>query len=305
MRVVHLDTGRELRGGQRQALLLARELHSRGYSQVLLARRGGALLEAASGLEARPITARAILQEARRADLLHAHDARSHSLATLAAGACPLVVSRRVAFPVGEGVLSRWKYGRASRYLAVSEFVKAQLLAAGVPEERLSVVYDGVDVPPAVCRERRRVAVAPKTGDPAKGSALAEAACRAAGVELRFSQDLENDLEDAAVFLYLSYSEGLGSAILLAMAKQTPVIASRVGGIPEIVEHGRTGLLVENNVESVGRAVREVLQNPADAERRAAAACQTVASRFSVEAMVRGTEAAYEAVAAAAGRARA
>ena len=52
------------------------------------------------------------------------------------APAVPLVVSRRVGFPVGQTFLSRWKYGRASRYLAVSEHVKRKLVEAEIPGRR-------------------------------------------------------------------------------------------------------------------------------------------------------------------------
>jgi hypothetical protein len=301
MRIVHLDTGREMRGGQHQALLLARGLAARGHEQLILARRDGGLLEAstAAGLETRPIGAAAVARFARPADLLHAHDARSHTLAALAAGECPLVVSRRVAFPIRTGALSRWKYQRATRYLAVSEFVKRQLAAAGVADERIAVVYDGVELgslPKLSLPEPRagqRLVVAPATSDPAKGSALAAAACREAGVEVRFSADLQKDLAEAAVLLYLSYSEGLGSAILLAMARGVPVIASAVGGIPEVVEHGRTGLLVENQASDVAAALREVRDDPKAAVARAAAAYEEVSRRFSAAAMVIRTEEAY------------
>ena len=309
MRIVHLDTEREMRGGQHQALLLARGLAARGHEQLILARREGGLLEAstAASLEARPIGAAAVAKCARRADLLHAHDARSHTLAVLAAGECPVVVSRRVAFPIRTGMLSRWKYKQAAQYLAVSEFVKRQLVAAGVADERIVVVYDGVEVGPLPePMVGQRLVVAPATSDPAKGSALAAAACREAGVEVRFSVDLQKDLTEAAVLLYLSYSEGLGSAILLAMARGVPVIASAVGGILEVVEHGRTGLLVENQATDVAAALREVRDNPEAAAARAAAAYEEVSRRFGAAAMVTRTEEAYRLAVgqAVAGRAR-
>jgi hypothetical protein len=309
MRIVHLDTGREMRGGQHQALLLARGLAARGHEQMILARPDGGLLKAstAAGFETRPIGAAAVARFARRADLLHAHDARSHTLAVLAAGECPVVVSRRVAFPIRTGALSRWKYQRAARYLAVSEFVRRQLAAAGVADEKITVVYDGVEVgSPPEPRTGQRLVVAPATSDPAKGSALAAAACREAGVEVQFSVDLQKDLAAASVFLYLSYSEGLGSAILLAMAQGVPVIASAVGGIPEVVEHGRTGLLVENQAPDVAAALREVRDDPEAAAGRAAAAYEEVHRRFSAAAMVSRTEEAYRLAVgqAVAGRAR-
>ena len=291
MRIVHLDTGRELRGGQRQLLLLAQGLADRGHQQVILARKGSALWRecARLGLDARPL--RNLGGEAAQADVVHSHDARAHSLAVLAASDKPLVVSRRVAFPPGAGMLSRWKYQRASRYLAVSEYVKAQMTAAGVAAEKISVVYDGVRLPsPDSAAPRERLVVAPATEDPRKGSALATEACRAAAVQLQFSRDLDKDLPRAALFLYLSHSEGLGSAILLAMANRTPVVASRVGGIPEIVEHQRTGLLVDNDAGAIGAAIRLSLDDPATAGERAEAAYRQVHERFTDAIMVAETE---------------
>jgi glycosyltransferase involved in cell wall biosynthesis len=295
--ILHLDTGRELRGGQRQLLLLARGLAARGHTQVVLARRHGALLVEAAGcaLEMLPLGPATLAEEARRADLIHAHDARAHTLAALLVRRLPLVVSRRVAFPIGAGPLSRWKYARATRFLAVSEFVRSRLVEAGVGRERISVVYDGVALPVRNdSAPRRRVVVAPATDDPQKGSRLAEEACRAAGVELKFSSRLEDDLPGAGLFLYLSYCEGLGSGILLAMAHGAPVVASRLGGIPEIVEHGRTGLLVENSSPAVAAAIRVVLADPSAAAQRAEAACRQVLERFTDAIMVSQTERAYQ-----------
>ena len=68
--------------------------------------------------------------------------------------------------------------------------------------------------------------------DPAKGRDLVERAAVAAGVPIVLSQDLNADLQNASLFLYISRSEGLGSAALLAMSLGVPVIASRVGGLP-------------------------------------------------------------------------
>ena len=91
-----MDTGRELRGGQRQVLLLAQGLRHRGHQQVILAREGSPLYQASSlaGLETRPLR----LLLGLSADIVHAHDARAHLLALAAPR---LVVSRRVAFPIG------------------------------------------------------------------------------------------------------------------------------------------------------------------------------------------------------------
>jgi starch synthase len=192
-------------------------------------------------------------------------------------------------------VLSRWKYQRATRFLAVSNFVSGRLLAAGIGRERIAVIHDGIETKNRpISSTRRPVVVAPATDDPEKGSALASAACRSAGVELQFSAALEDDLPHVSVFLYLTHSEGLGSAILLSMACGTPVIASNVGGIPEVVEHGKTGLLVENTPEAVKSAIEEVFRDPAAASCRAIAARDQVMTRFSDVIMVAQTEREYK-----------
>src|SRR5579872_4033746 len=100
MRILHIDTGREMRGGQWQVLHLMQGLGERGIPACLLSPRKSALFQAAEsvGLNVRPLRPFTPLAMARKFDLVHAHDARAHTLSLL----CPksLIVSRRVAFPV-------------------------------------------------------------------------------------------------------------------------------------------------------------------------------------------------------------
>ena len=166
------------------------------------------------------------MAQGNNADVVHAHDARSHTLAALLV-AKPLVVSRRVAFPIKRSPVSRWKYKKPARFLAVSEFVATQLKCAGIPTEKIDVVYDAV-LPSELMGEWNPLypAIALATADPGKGRDLVEQAARHAGIDVLFSDDLLRDLRKASMFVYISRSEGLGSAALLAMQLGIPVIAS-------------------------------------------------------------------------------
>ena len=87
MRILHLDAGREMRGGQWQVVRLIRGLAAEGLESTLLARRDTPLYLAArkEGWRVEPFGPARALALAGRHDLVHAHDARSHTLAAFAA----------------------------------------------------------------------------------------------------------------------------------------------------------------------------------------------------------------------------
>ncbi|MCK9223789.1 MAG: glycosyltransferase family 4 protein [Candidatus Muirbacterium halophilum] len=71
-----------------------------------------------------------------------------------------------------------------------------------------------------------------------------------------FVEDVQNYIKALDVFLYPSLNEGLGSAILDAMQLEIPVIATNVGGIPEIIENDKNGILIESkNSEEIYKSV--------------------------------------------------
>ncbi len=256
-----------MRGGQRQALLLMLGLRDGGHSCQLLARAGSPLWQAAAeaGFPVSQATLPALRRYSRDVELVHAHDAHAHTMAAVASHG-PVLVSRRVAFPIARNLFSRWKYSRPRRFLAVSQFVADELVEAGVARDKIDVVYDAVDLtPPAAASDllgSNFHVVTLASHDPAKARDLAEQSARLANVELIFSQDLAHDLPHASIFLYLSRSEGFGSAALLAMNYALPVIASRTGGLVEIVVHGETGLLVDNEPAAIAAALRELAEDP-------------------------------------------
>jgi L-malate glycosyltransferase len=154
--IVHVASGREWRGGQRQVWLLSRELRRLGVEQVVVTGRGTELARRSTmaGIRLKLVNWRTSLdprvlwpllsQIHRRPSILHAHDAHALTLA----GVCstltgtPLVVTRRVDFP-----LQRPGYWiRADRVIAISQAVADVLVTSGVPRQRIDVIYSGIPV---------------------------------------------------------------------------------------------------------------------------------------------------------------
>jgi glycosyltransferase involved in cell wall biosynthesis len=80
------------------------------------------------------------------------------------------------------------------------------------------------------------------------------------------------------------------------MSAAVPVIASNIGGLPEVIRHGENGLLVENDEAAISAAIRQLLDHPEQARQIGAAARRTVLERFTVDRMVSGTLEAYHRV---------
>ncbi len=92
-----------------------------------------------------------------------------------------------------------------------------------------------------------------------------------------------------------SYREAQGLSILEAMALSRPVVASAVGGIPEMIDDGRTGLLVPpRDPGALAAAIVRLLQHPDLAARLGRAGHDLVHERFCVEQMVRAVETTYD-----------
>jgi L-malate glycosyltransferase len=161
-RVLHVDSGRGWRGGQRQVYLLASGMKERGFDTAIVAPGDAPLFEKARahGISTFALPLRGDLDvpsalalrkiiETWKPDVLHAHDAHAHGiclLALLGKKSPALVVARRVTFPPKN---ARWKYGsRVARFIAISRAVRQTLLEAGIDDSRISVVHSGVQMPP-------------------------------------------------------------------------------------------------------------------------------------------------------------
>ena len=348
MRVLHVDAGREYRGGQNQVRLLLRELaREPAVEQRLVTRRGSELARrvAAHGATLRGVPWgpsldpralwRLYLEIADfEPELLHAHDSHALQLASWArrlAGGRPgrpsLVATRRVDFHVRRR--SVWLH--VDRVIAISDAVKAVLAADGLATGDITVVPSGIDpdevrraaTRPLDIRARLGLAPAPGTRLAVNVAALvdhkdhatlirAAAAARTACSTLHWAIAGEGErrralmaeiarlgvgdrvhllghvpeadalIGEADVFVMSSKEEGLGSVVLNALALGKPVVATRGGGLPEIVPAQWTVPI--GDAAALARKVVQALDHPSPFP---------LPARFTAPAMARGVLAVY------------
>jgi L-malate glycosyltransferase len=169
MRLLIVDLGRDYRGGQHQALLLLRGLRERGHAAELIAVRDSPLASRAMEIGApvhvadpkrRRLTAALQIRKLAREhgiDLVHANEPHALSAAWLARAhrVVPIVISRRIALPLSRSFFSLARYRAAARIVAVSHFVEQSVIQSGLPADRVSVIYDGVQIPPEISQGQR------------------------------------------------------------------------------------------------------------------------------------------------------
>lgn len=347
MKPLLVDLETAWRGGQNQALLILKGLKARGHEPELIAAHGSALGERAAEAEIRvhlvrrglwnlPAAMR-VRELIRRGgfDLIHANEAHAVSAAWLARAhhSAPLIVSRRVGYPIGKSRLARARYEAAARIVANSRWTAEQAAASGAPKNKITVVHEGTEIPPPFTAEQRNDARkrwrqpegAPLLGCvgvllPDKGQewlirALAElyeefpavrlllagdGPCRPRLEKLAkelniagsvifagFVKDIESVYGALDVFLLPSFFEALNNSLLAAMSCEIPSIAFDSGALGEIIENGRSGLLVPPaNTGALCEAIRVILREPAKARCFAQEGRRRVERHFSADRMV-------------------
>jgi glycosyltransferase involved in cell wall biosynthesis len=355
VRVLMADLERVWRGGQEQALTLISGLQRRGHDAELVAVRDSAIASRAqaAGIRVHPIsdTARRIaaalrmrqlLREA-RFDVAYANEAHALTATWLARAhrRVPVAAARRVAFPLSRGRISLARYRAASRILAISEAVRRELLAAGLSNERVELVPDGIEIPEPITREKREAArerwgfradesvlvcVGALTAEKGHGLLIEAFAklrrevksCRlliagegrlraeleqkaqecglgAAIILAGFVPEVESVYAAGDLFVFPSLQEGGGTSLLRAMGYGLPVLALARGGVTEIIEDGRNGILIqEASAEVLGWAAWGILGDRELRERLSQAARETVATRYSADQMIQSTERIFE-----------
>ena len=112
-----------------------------------------------------------------------------------------------------------------------------------------------------------------------------------------FRPDVRRWLPGLDLVVHPALAEGLGVALLEAAAAGVPIVAARSGGIPDLVKHEQTGLLVEpGNVFALAAAIARMIDDPALRKRSSAAAFELVEHQFTRDRMAQGNLAIYREV---------
>jgi L-malate glycosyltransferase len=207
--------------------------------------------------------------------LTHIHN--GIDLHSVAAGRAPREIRRELAIP--EDALLFGTVGRLSPVKDHAAFLEAAAeIRRTRPDARFVIVGGG----PLERELRRRAA---QLG--------LEDVCLFTGPRI----DAHNIMAAIDVFVLPSLSEGIPMAVLEAMALGRPVVATAVGGVPEVVQHGTTGLLVEpGNPLALAQACLELAGDPKLAAALGNRARQTVEARFTSERSGRALLDAYRSV---------
>jgi glycosyltransferase involved in cell wall biosynthesis len=219
--------------------------------------------------------------------------------------------------------VQRFAYVTAHRVVANSQAASARLRLEGVPPHKIEVIHNGIDVaafaPRQYSRRPRRIAVVACLREEKRIDVLIAAAprilaryadaefwvvgdgtcreqliglARSSGVSQSFHflghrEDVPAVLAQADLFVLPSRSEAFPNAVTEAMAAGLPVVATDVGGIPELVADGQTGRLVPpGDAAALSRALLDLLDDPARAAEFGRAARHRIEQSFSFDRMV-------------------
>jgi glycosyltransferase involved in cell wall biosynthesis len=168
------------------------------------------------------------------------------------------------------------------------------LVLAEVPAARLLVIGEGSQRPILEAQaEALGLLGEPCIADACVGTRRARPGARVVFTGLRDDVPAVTAALDVAVLP--SYREAQGLAILEAMALRRPVVATNVGGVPEMIEHERSGLLVPpHDAPSIARAIVRLLTDHPLADTLARAGHDLAHARFGLPAMVNAVSALYE-----------
>lgn len=230
-------------------------------------------------------------------------------------------------------VLRAWWTRRADRVIVPSQYLARWVARWGVQEERVVVIYNALEpleevkpIPVPLSTPVKLVTVGrlvpwkrvdgllqaltevPDAGLVVVGDGLERARLEALArslnvldrVYLAGARNRDETLGLMAacdIFVLNSIHEGLPHVVLEAMALGLPVVATAVGGTPEVVRHGENGLLIPPDNEALSSVLGFLVNRPDEQRRLGKGGRRWVQERFAVDRMVQQTEAVLAALA--------
>ncbi len=354
MKILYADLEREWRGGQSQALHTLRGLREQGHQAELMAPQGSpvAVRSAEAGIQVHTVGRISLRIQAAFAlrrliqnggyDVLHLNE--PHALTSAWLAGChkkvPMLLSRRIGFPLWKNRISRARYDALDVFIASSETVAQSLVDSGIERARISIVNEGVPVPPRFTEEERIAArkhwgvqedeflfgcvsvFVPEKGQrhlvealpavremypkirlllPGDGACLAGVASLSKQLRLEnavmlpgFIRDVDQIYAALDGYVFPSEFEGLGTALLVAMAAGLPCISTKRGALREVVDHERTALVCEPSGKEFAEAMIRLVGDPSLQKKLGEEGRREIERRFSAERMAANTARVYQ-----------
>ncbi|NLY53591.1 MAG: glycosyltransferase family 4 protein [Firmicutes bacterium] len=291
-----------------------------------------------------------LLHRLEPADVVHTHASLAARLVAKHKG-YPVVLTRHTLGPDlppgGYKGWQRWLHrwvavNLSDAVIAVSEACRQRLLAEGVPESCVRLIYHGIDPTPYLSATRagwrqrlgltatepvlitvarlapvkglkfalEAAAILQRDNIPftwlfvGQGSELSslqeQTAALGLGQQVRwlgYQTDIPGLMAAADIKILPSLQEALGLVILEAMAAGLPIVASNVGGIPELVQDGQSGILVPPGTSiALASAIKQLLADQSRASSMGLVGRQRVLAQFTITRMWQQTDAVYRQV---------
>ncbi len=348
IRILHIETGKNLYGGAKQVLYLIRGLVEKNFGEhILVCSKENPIYTHLQGKitlyaenirgELDVLFLRKLLSIVAKEHphILHIHSRRGADLWGWIVGRIlnvPIIITRRVDNPE-LALWARIKYNRCTRVITISHGIEKVLKREGVNEKKLSCIPSAVDTQeykPTCHNTWFLKEFSLSKGNtvvgmiaqfiPRKGHHLIleiashltprypntifllfgkgklreeikkEIKKRHLQEKVRicgFRKDMPRIIPCLDILIHPAYMEGLGVSLLQASACEVPIIASRVGGIPEIVRNGENGILVEaGNWKGFSQATEMLLKNKEIRIQMGKKGREIVKKYFSIPAMV-------------------
>lgn len=306
--ITHINLAKGFRGGERQTLLLIKELSKQGYIQKVITRTNSELAKRLK--DTKNLTIIKIhkpyffnLKAIKDSSILHAHETKAAQFSYFSnlIYNIPYIITRRVDNPIKNNFFNKNIYTKATYTVPVSSVIKNETLKINDKinikiiadaYSKLTINEDGVKKIKQKFQDKFLIGNIGELDNNHKGQyylieAMKKIQTNYPNIHLLFlgkgkdeqnykkqSKDLRNisfegfvnNVEDYIkcfdLFVFPSLHEGLGSILLDIMQMQVPIIATNVGGIPDIIHNNQNGILIEpKNSDAIYNAIVKLYKN--------------------------------------------